>query len=174
MLSVATATPAILAACLLALSESAEVQDKPATQPPRAVAATAATAASPSAAAIATTAAAPSVTPSTTSPVTPPQRLDLRAPDITKIFSAARLQQVLSKVNDPSIEEVEVEGRRSGQPLPPSTPIVWPGIFAPVWALMHPTQSWRIIAPLPPDQANRIGKETYDGTYPYPVIKIPQ
>jgi len=103
-----------------------------------------------------------------------PKRLDLRAPDITKVFSEAQLQQVLSKALDPSIEEIEVQGRRSGQPLPPSTPTVWPGIAAPFWALTHPTDSWRIIAPMPPDQANRTGSETYDATHPYPAIKIPQ
>ena len=158
MLSVATPAPAILAACLLALSESAAAEDKPAAEPTRAVAATVATAAPPSAAV----------------PATPPKRLDLRAPDITKVFSQAQLQQVLSKALDPSIEEIEVQGRRSGQPLPPSTPTVWPAIAAPFWALMHPTEAWRIIAPMPPDQANRTGSETYDATHPYPAIKIPQ
>jgi hypothetical protein len=47
------------------------------------------------------------------------------------------------------IEEVEVEGEREHLK---STPDVWPGIAAPFWAVLNPTQAWRIFAPLPPDQ----------------------
>ena len=102
-----------------------------------------------------------------------PKRLDLRAPDITKIFSAAQLSYVLSKTLDPSMEEIEVEGRRSG-PLPPSSPTVWPAIAAPFWAIAHPTQAWRIVAPMPPDQASRVGGDTPDATDPTRAPKIPQ
>ena len=105
---------------------------------------------------------------------TVPRRLDLRAPDITKLFSEAQLKEVLSKALDPRIEEVEVEGKRSGEPLPPSSPTVWPAIAAPFWALMHPTQSWRILAPLPPDQASRVGNDAPDATDPNRAVKIPQ
>ncbi len=38
---------------------------------------------------------------------------------------------------------------------PTNTPKVWPGIAAPFWALLNPAQSWRIFAPLPPDQNPR-------------------
>jgi hypothetical protein len=103
-----------------------------------------------------------------------PKRLDLRAPDITKVFSDAQLKEVLSKALDPHIEEVEVEGKRSSGPLPPSSPSVWGGIAAPFWALMHPTQSWRILAPLPPDQAVRVGNNAPDATDPSRAVKIPQ
>lgn len=27
---------------------------------------------------------------------------------------------------------------------------MWAGILAPVWAIMHPTQAWRIFVPIPP------------------------
>jgi hypothetical protein len=27
---------------------------------------------------------------------------------------------------------------------------MWGGILAPVWAILHPTQAWRILAPIPP------------------------
>jgi hypothetical protein len=27
---------------------------------------------------------------------------------------------------------------------------MWAGILAPVWAIMHPTQAWRILVPIPP------------------------
>ncbi|HEY4368107.1 MAG TPA: hypothetical protein VGN07_12820 [Steroidobacteraceae bacterium] len=103
-----------------------------------------------------------------------PKRLDLRAPDITKVFSPAQLNEVLSKALDPRIEEVEVEGRRSGQPVPPSSPTVWPAIAAPFWAVMHPTQSWRIVAPMPPDQASRVGNAAPDATDPSRAVPIPR
>jgi hypothetical protein len=105
---------------------------------------------------------------------TAPKRLDLRAPDITKVLSQAQLKEVLSKTLDPRIEEVEVEGRRSGQQPPPSSPTVWPTIAAPFWAVLHPTQSWRIVAPMPPDQASRIGNAAPDATDPNRVVPIPQ
>ena len=28
---------------------------------------------------------------------------------------------------------------------------MWGGILAPVWAIMHPTQAWRILLPIPPE-----------------------
>jgi hypothetical protein len=98
-----------------------------------------------------------------------PQRkpLDLRAPDITKLFSQQELQRLLAKTVDPDIEEVEVEGARDRAVRPPDTPTAWPGILAPFWALTHPTQAWRIFAPLPPDQAQRIGSTPPDATDPY-------
>jgi hypothetical protein len=82
---------------------------------------------------------------------TPPKRLDLRAPDVTHLFSQEQLSKVLAATYRENIEEVEVEGERDI----PSTPQVWPGIFAPFWALANPSQAWRIIAPLPPDQTRR-------------------
>lgn len=98
----------------------------------------------------------------------PRQPLNLRAPDITKIFTAEQIQQVLAATVDPDkdIEEVEVERDRLRQKLPPNTPVVWPNLLAPFWALMHPTQAWRIIAPLPPDQAQRLAAPP-EATDPY-------
>ena len=29
---------------------------------------------------------------------------------------------------------------------------MWGGVLAPIWALMHPTQSWRILLPVPPEK----------------------
>ena len=98
--------------------------------------------------------------------------LDLRAPDITRLFSQQELQRVLAKTIDPDIEEVEVEGVRGRRAPPPDTPTVWPGILAPVWAITHPTQAWRILAPLPPDQAK--GSAPPDATDPYrPAQPLP-
>lgn len=83
-------------------------------------------------------------------PPPPHKPLDLRAPDITHLFTSEQLNRILSAtfVRD-DIEEVEVEGEREHLK---STPDVWPGIAAPFWAMLNPTQAWRIFAPLPPDQ----------------------
>ncbi|HEX7117106.1 MAG TPA: hypothetical protein VF193_18405 [Steroidobacter sp.] len=87
-------------------------------------------------------------------PEKPPKSLDLRAPDITKLFTPEQIERALAKSRSENIEEVEVEGARV--PPPAFTPPVWPGIAAPVWAILHPTEAWRIIAPLPPDQARQL------------------
>lgn len=78
----------------------------------------------------------------------PPKRLDLRAPDVTHLFTQEQINRALATTFRENIEEVEVEGERNI----PATPRVWPGIFAPFWAIANPTQAWRIFAPLPPDQ----------------------
>lgn len=90
----------------------------------------------------------------------PDKPLDLRPPDITKLITSEQLAQLLEKLDDENIEEVEVEGAK----LPPTTftPRVWPSIAAPFWALLHPTQAWRIFAPIPPDQARYIGNQKPD------------
>ncbi|HEY5756207.1 MAG TPA: hypothetical protein VIU34_10300 [Steroidobacter sp.] len=82
----------------------------------------------------------------------PPHKpLDLRVPHITQLFTSEELNKILaaSFIRE-DIEEVEVEGERDR--MPTNTPQVWPGIAAPVWALLNPAQSWRIFTPLPPDQ----------------------
>jgi hypothetical protein len=78
----------------------------------------------------------------------PSKQLDLRAPDVTHLFSQEQINRVLAATFRENIEEVQVEGERNI----PATPRVWPGIFAPLWAVANPTQAWRIFAPLPPDQ----------------------
>jgi hypothetical protein len=82
----------------------------------------------------------------------PARKLNLRLPDIRTIFSQETIDQVIAKTRDrDTIEEVEVEGARDR--IPPSTPAVASGIFAPFWAIGHPTEAWRIFAPIPPDRA---------------------
>lgn len=103
---------------------------------------------SESAAADESAAATPAAATLAAKPAAPPQRLDLRAPDVTHLFTEAQINRVLAATFRENIEEVEVEGERNI----PATPRVWPGIFAPFWALANPTEAWRIIAPLPPDQ----------------------
>jgi hypothetical protein len=86
----------------------------------------------------------------------PPKRLDLRAPDITKLYTPQELNRMLASTLKDDIEEVEVEGRRE-RPEPRS-PAVWGGIAAPIWAILNPTQAWRILAPLPADRARELAE----------------
>ena len=79
---------------------------------------------------------------------TPTKKLDLRAPDVTHVYTDAQINRVLAATYNENIEEVEVEGERDIT----TTPKVWPGLFAPFWALANPAQAWRILMPLPPDQ----------------------
>ena len=79
------------------------------------------------------------------------RKLNLRLPDITTIFPAEVIAQVLQVTRDPdTIEEVEVERERNKK-LPPRTP-VW-GIFLPLsqYTATSPdaTDSYRPV-PLPP------------------------
>jgi hypothetical protein len=89
----------------------------------------------------------------------PPKRLDLRAPDISKLYTHRQLERLIARMEADFIEKIEVEGARI--PPPQFTPRVWPGIFAPFWALANPTQAWRILAPIPPDQARHIGHQDF-------------
>jgi hypothetical protein len=73
--------------------------------------------------------------------------LDLRVPDVSELFTPEQIQAILSHTASDDYEEVEVRGTRI-----PATPDVWGGLGAPVWGLLNPTQAWRIIAPIPPDQ----------------------
>ena len=81
----------------------------------------------------------------------PPKRLNLRAPDITTLYTPEQIARILAASVDENIEGVQVEGER-GKTIP-ATPEVWGAIAAPFWALLHPTQAWRIFLPLPPDRA---------------------
>jgi hypothetical protein len=90
----------------------------------------------------------------------PPKPLDLRAPDITKLYTHRQLDRLIAKMEADFIERIEVEGARI--PPPEFTPRVWPGIFSPLWALLNPTQAWRILAPIPPDQARSIGNQRFN------------
>jgi hypothetical protein len=93
----------------------------------------------------------------TTAAAAPAKPLDLKAPEITQLYSSEQLADILEKLEQKNIEEVEVEGARVAPPA--FTPRVWPGIAAPFWALFHPTQAWRIFAPLAPDQARQVGNK---------------
>ena len=90
----------------------------------------------------------------------PSKPLDLRAPDVTKLYTQRQLDRLIAKMEADFIERIEVEGARI--PAPEFTPRVWPGIAAPLWALFNPTQAWRILAPIPPDQARGIGNQRFN------------
>ena len=98
-------------------------------------------------------------------------KLDLRPPKITDVLSEVAIARALSTTRDPeTIEEIEVEGSRNK--AAPLTPVVPGGILAPFWAVLHPTQAWRILAPLPPDQAEALAGPPPSATDPYrpPVL----
>lgn len=87
--------------------------------------------------------------------------LDLRPPDITQLYTSKQIEDILEKLEQKNIEEIEVEGARV--PPPSFTPEIWPGIAAPFWALFHPTQAWRIFLPMPPDQTHDIKPPDTEG-----------
>lgn len=93
----------------------------------------------------------------------PTKQLDLRAPDVTHLFTQDQINHVLAATFRENIEEVEVEGERNI----PTTPQAWPGLLAPFWAMAHPTQAWRIFAPLPPDQTRGMQYARLDATDTY-------
>lgn len=90
--------------------------------------------------------------------------LDLRVPHITHLFTSEQLNKILAATFR-DLEEVEVEAERDR--IPRSTPDVWPGIFAPFWALANPTQAWRIFAPLPPDQTRGMRNASFNAPDAY-------
>lgn len=93
------------------------------------------------------------------------RRLDLRAPDITRIYTARQIEALLARTTDPDMEEIHVQ--RSFQRS--ATPVVWRGIAAPAWALLHPLQAWRILAPLPQEQTTGHAYQAPDATAGYLV-----
>jgi len=80
--------------------------------------------------------------------------------------SQQAIDRALRPARDPDmLEEVEVEGGRFK--AEPRSPVVPGGILAPFWALLNPTQAWRILAPLPPDQTSKMDNSPPDATDPY-------
>jgi len=103
-----------------------------------------------------------------------PRQLDLRAPDIAKLYTPEQLSVLLTRGHRDNIEEIEVEAARA-KPAPPRSPAVWTGLAAPVWALLHPLQSWRIFFPVPPDRAQLLagGTPDFTGGYLEPAAVMP-
>jgi hypothetical protein len=70
--------------------------------------------------------------------------LDLRAPAVTQVFSPAALQLMLVEQEEANDEPVDVRVQS-----PRAAPDVPRGMFRAIpWAIMHPTQSWRVLTPL--------------------------
>lgn len=117
-------------------------------------------------------AAAPAATPTGASKSAPPRKpLDLRPPNITHLFTSEQLNKILAASLRDDIEEVQVQGERDR--MPTDTPNVWPGIAAPIWALLNPSQSWRIFAPLPPDQTRDFVRSNATDSYVLEPAGVP-
>jgi hypothetical protein len=74
--------------------------------------------------------------------------MDLHAPDIHKVFPIGELQKPLPGPEEmrAAQEERTVEVSTDRELPPPTAPA---GILALPWAILHPTQAWRIFAPVP-------------------------
>jgi len=87
--------------------------------------------------------------------------MDLRAPDISRIYTERQIKDLLDQAaRRAAMEEVQVQ--RVYQR--PTAPQVWNGIAAPVWALLHPLQAWRILTPVPPEQTVGLAYQKPDAT----------
>lgn len=102
--------------------------------------------------AVAATQSAPVAVPAVANPEATRPKLDLRIGDIREYMSAEDFR-ALSAEREPERNTVVVEARaellevKEDQAVPG-------GIIAPIWALMNPTQGWRIFVPdlkRPPD-----------------------
>ena len=65
-------------------------------------------------------------------PTPPSPALDLKPPDVTKLYTPEQLQQLLSKAVDPDMEEVEVEGKRNKPFTDRSLLRIIPSLFLPL------------------------------------------
>jgi len=74
--------------------------------------------------------------------------LDLHAPPLNHIYPSAQLRYILA-VDDPAIDEDTTEVSVKGTKYAVRVPGV-PGnqLLAIPWAIVHPTQAWRIFTPL--------------------------
>ena len=69
--------------------------------------------------------------------------MDLHAPPLGHIYPRSELQYILADTSDPdSAEEVSVKGAKAVVPVPLGQ------LQAIPWAILHPTQAWRVFTPL--------------------------
>ena len=74
--------------------------------------------------------------------------MDLRAPDVRKVFPIGELQKRLPEPEEQQeVQEATTVQVSTDRELPPPTAPV--GLLAPFWAIRHPTQAWRIFLPIP-------------------------
>lgn len=74
------------------------------------------------------------------------QPLDLKAPPLNRLYTQKELRYILAyDPDDQSETEVSVTGSRAAINVP-----VTPGnqLLAIPWALLHPTQAWRVFTPI--------------------------
>jgi hypothetical protein len=79
-------------------------------------------------------------------PMTPAQLLPT-PPEIEAII--ARYRMDAGYAPDSQLEEIIVTAPAETLPMSDVTRDAWTGLAAPVWALLHPTQGWRIFVPIP-------------------------
>jgi hypothetical protein len=99
----------------------------------------------------------------------PSDDLDLRAPSLHDVYTEEQIEALLANARNEEESDVEVESTRERPPT--VTPEIWPAIAAPFWALLHPTEAWRIFFPLPPDQTRK--QEKPKATDPENLPELP-
>jgi hypothetical protein len=87
-------------------------------------------------------------------------RVDPQLEDVVELTDASETV--------PEMNWVEVVRLRMDRPEPPP-PIVPPGLQGVVWALENPAESWRMIFPIPPDQAPHLVLPA-DPPLPFPSL----
>jgi hypothetical protein len=92
--------------------------------------------------------------PSITAPVAPVMaikvlRLTLTQAELQSII--AKHEKISSHTMGGQLEESTVTARVERLPMRDMAHEGWRGIAAPLWAVLHPTQAWRIILPIPPE-----------------------
>jgi hypothetical protein len=73
-----------------------------------------------------------------------PRVLDLKAPDVHTVMSAEQIAAAIPNPDDTEVVEPETVQVHGGTP-PPYVPS---GFAALYWAAMHPSEAWRIVAPV--------------------------
>ncbi len=72
--------------------------------------------------------------------------LDLKAPDVRRVAPATLYAASTDEPVEIDEQQVQVEGTRPEVYVPG-------GLASLPWAVMHPTQAWRILMPVPPSAA---------------------
>ena len=63
----------------------------------------------------------------------------------------ARHEMGIGAAPDAPLEEIIVTSPIEALPMQDPVRDVWTGLAAPVWALLHPADAWRIFLPIPPE-----------------------
>ena len=80
------------------------------------------------------------------------QTLDLKAPALTRIFSLAQIDAILSRAVDPALERVEVEALRLGDlPFEDNSAPAGEAVFKSIVRWFAPSQLYAANVNLPPD-----------------------